>query len=121
MRTSLGLSAGKHRGAGGSRAPRGFLVCLENQAKITRTITSHNLPTNCGEKALFSRLHCCVSLQSSRSFFVSLGFEEGGLGTLKQLQTFDLRDTNATDAGLKELAGLKLLQTLCIKLWDMPE
>ena len=34
------------------------------------------------------------------------------LAGLKSLQTLDLGDTQVTDAGLKELAGLKSLQTL---------
>ena len=34
------------------------------------------------------------------------------LAGLKSLQTLDLNGTQVTDAGLKELAGLKSLQTL---------
>ncbi len=34
------------------------------------------------------------------------------LAGLKSLQTLDLRNTQVTDAGLKELAGLKSLQKL---------
>jgi internalin A len=36
------------------------------------------------------------------------------LAALKQLQTLYLRGRSVTDAGLKEMAALKQLQTLCL-------
>ena len=52
------------------------------------------------------------SLTLSNSQVTDAGLKE--LAGLKQLQTLGLSDTQVTDAGLKELASLKQLQTLVL-------